>query len=326
MKKLVGIQYLRGIAAIAVLIFHVGEQYDVPFRLGGAGVDVFFVISGFIIWATTSGPRMTVGDYFWKRLTRILPLYWIVLSVTWVSANAKPAFFYGHDASVENFVRSLVLLPKLQAGAFHPVVLQGWTLSFEMFFYVVLGVLVPLAVASRIVWLAVSLSAFVLLGQVLDLGYVGAFASPIVLEFVAGVLIAYAAERSAPSQALAAGALVLAVAGFALSETLPELQRVIAWGIPAALLVYAAVGLEPLLRRHPVRLLVYFGDASYSIYLWHVWVGMVATAILLRLGTPMSVQPALQAFVMLAGSSLLYLLVEKPLLALFRRPTRAVSA
>jgi exopolysaccharide production protein ExoZ len=63
---------LRGSAAIAVLLFHVGDQYKILFEIGAAGTDIFFVISGFIIWSTTSRSEISMPDYFWKRLTRVL--------------------------------------------------------------------------------------------------------------------------------------------------------------------------------------------------------------------------------------------------------------
>lgn len=327
MGKLVGVQYLRGFAAIAVLLYHVGDQHKFPFEIGAAGVDIFFVISGFIIWSTTSSSDVSMPDYFWKRLTRVLPLYWIVLAVTFASVNAKPAFFFNHDASIENFLRSLVLLPGLKDGAFHPVVVQGWTLSYEMFFYCLLGVLMAVGLRWRLIGTCATLLVFVGIGQVLDLGYIGAFAAPIVLEFVAGVLIAYVAGRPEFSRSAIVAALLLAIVGFAASQTLiTDWPRVLKWGVPAAWLVIAAVGLEPWFRQRPVRVLVYFGDASYSIYLWHVWVGVVMTGVLLRLPIPALLHPPIQAVMMLLASCLLYSVIERPLLALFRRRSATVSA
>lgn len=326
MGKLVGIQYLRGFAAIAVLLYHVGEQYDIPFQIGAAGVDVFFVISGFIIWSTTSHSDVSMPDYFWKRFARVFPLYWVVLGITFVSAHARPAFFYNHDASVENFLRSLVLLPRLKDGAFHPVVVQGWTLSYEVFFYCLLGVLMAVGLRLRLIGTCATLLAFVAIGQIVDLGYIGAFAAPIVLEFAAGVLIAYAASRLEFSRSVTVVALSLAMIGFAFETLMADWPRVLKWGVPAALLVIAAVGLEPWFRKHPVRMLVYFGDASYSIYLWHVWVGIMMTGVLLRLPIPPLLHPAVQAVMMLLASCVLYRAIEKPLLALFRRPPGTVRA
>jgi exopolysaccharide production protein ExoZ len=321
LKKLVGVQYLRAFAAIAVLLYHVGEQYKLPFEIGAAGVDIFFVISGFIIWSTTSNSAVSMQDYFWKRLTRVLPLYWIVSGVTFASVSAKPAFFHDHDASLQNLFRSLVLLPRLKDGEFHPVVLQGWTLSYEMFFYCLLGALMAVGIRWRLIGTCATLLVFVGIGRVFDLGYFGAFAAPIILEFAAGVLIAYAANELKFSLSVSAMALLLAIVGFVASETLVvNWPRVLKWGVPAALLVIAAVGLEPWLRKHPVRVLVYFGDASYSIYLWHAWIGVVTTGVLLRLPVPILLHPAIQAVVMLIASCLLYSIIEKPLLALFRWP------
>lgn len=327
MGKLVGIQYLRGFAAIAVLLYHVGDQHKFPFEVGAAGVDIFFVISGFIIWSTTSRSDVSMPDYFWKRFARVFPLYWIVLGITFVSAHARPAFFYNHDASIENFLRSLVLLPRLKDGAFHPVVVQGWTLSYEVFFYCLLGVLMAVGLRLRLIGTCATLLVFVAIGQMFDLGYIGAFAAPIVLEFAAGVLIAYAASRLKFSRSVTVVTLSLAIVGFVAAETLlVDWPRVLKWGVPAALLVIAAVGLEPWFRKHPVRMLVYFGDASYSIYLWHVWVGIMMTGVLLRLPIPALLHPAVQAVMMLLASCLLYRFIEKPLLALFRRAPGTVRA
>ena len=75
--------------------------------------------------------------------------------------------------------------------------------------------------------------------------------------------------------------------------------RVIKWGVPAALLVIAAVGLEPWFRKHPVRLLVYFGDASYSIYLWNIWAGALITGAMLRSPIPTLLRPEIQAVMVL---------------------------
>ncbi|TGS52949.1 acyltransferase, partial [Mesorhizobium sp. M3A.F.Ca.ET.201.01.1.1] len=70
-----------------------------------------------------------------RRFTRIVPLYWIVTLLTAAGILLKSQFFYGHFLSVSNFVGSLFFVPVLQENALHPVVLQGWTLCYEMMFY-----------------------------------------------------------------------------------------------------------------------------------------------------------------------------------------------
>lgn len=196
-----------------------------------------------------------------------------------------------------------------------------------MFFYCLLGVLMAVGLRWRLIGTCATLLIFVAIGRIVDLGYIGAFAAPIVLEFVAGVLIAYVAGRLEFSRSAIVAALLLAIAGFVASQTLiADWPRVLKWGVPAALLVMAAVGLEPWFQKNPVRVLVYFGDASYSIYLWHVWVGVVMTGVLLRLPIPALLHPAIEAVMMLLVSCLLYSVIERPLLALFRRRSETVRA
>ena len=199
--------------------------------------------------------------------------------------------------------------------------LQAWTLSYEVFFYCLLGVLMGLGLRWRLIGTCATLAVLVGLGRMVDLGYVGTFAEPIVLEFAAGVLIAHFASQREFSPYVIFLALPLAVAGFVASRTLiVDWPRVVKWGVPAALLVIAAVGLEPWFRKHPNCTLGYIGDASYSIYLWHVWVGALMTGLLLRLPIPPLFHPEIQAVMMLLTSCLLYNVIEKPLLALFRGP------
>ncbi|TGT35352.1 acyltransferase, partial [Mesorhizobium sp. M4B.F.Ca.ET.169.01.1.1] len=104
---------------------------------GWVGVQVFFVISGFIMWVTTAGRPANPWRFMSRRITRIVPFYWIVTLLTAAGILLKPQFFYGHFLSVANFAVSLFFLPVLQDDALHPIVIQGWTLCYEMMFYLV---------------------------------------------------------------------------------------------------------------------------------------------------------------------------------------------
>ena len=95
LSTVLGIQYLRGFAAFGVFAFHLGEMYDFDFSIGPAGVDIFFIISGFVMWVTTSNKEIDFTDFMKKRLQRLVPLYWIATLVTAAAALAKPAFFWG---------------------------------------------------------------------------------------------------------------------------------------------------------------------------------------------------------------------------------------
>ncbi|TPN75538.1 acyltransferase [Mesorhizobium sp. CU2] len=320
-------QYLRGLAACAVVGFHVSEQFGGPFHVGAAGVDVFFVISGFIMWVTTAGRTADPWRFMWRRITRIVPLYWIVTLLTAAGILIKPQFFYGHIFSVANFVGSLFFLPVLQEGALHPVVIQGWTLCYEMMFYLVFTLVLFLGGRWRLGVLVGALVAIVALHFVLPAGYARAFTDPVVLEFAAGVVVGRLWLQGARLP-LWAG-LAMAVTGFLLLAASPlfdaDVARVLRWGLPATLIVAGAVFAERARPFKPGALPSFLGDASYSIYLWHVVVGVLATGLVLRTGLPAILQPTTILVVTLALSSVLYLIVEKPLIGLLH-PKRAEVA
>jgi exopolysaccharide production protein ExoZ len=323
------IQYLRGLAACAVVCFHVSEQFGGPFAVGAAGVDVFFVISGFIMWVTTAGRPAVPWRFMARRITRIVPLYWIVTLLTAAGILIRPQFFYGHVLSLPNFVGSLFFLPVLQGDALHPVVVQGWTLCYEMMFYLVFALVLLLGERWRLGALIGALAAIVVLHFVLPEGYAYAYAfsDPVVLEFGAGVIVGRLWLQDAR---LPLGvALAMVGAGFLLLAVGPlfdaNMPRVLRWGIPATLIVAGAVFAERERPFRPLALASFLGDASYSIYLWHVLAAVAATGIILRTGIPAMLQPVVIVVVTIAFSAVLYLLVEKPLVGLLH-PPRAKGA
>ncbi|SFO92429.1 exopolysaccharide production protein ExoZ [Mesorhizobium sp. NFR06] len=318
MTSIHSVQYLRGLAACAVVCFHVSEQFGGPFDVGAAGVDVFFVISGFIMWVTTAGRPADPWRFMRRRITRIVPLYWIVTLLTAAGILLKPQFFYGHFFSVQNFVGSLFFLPVLQENALHPIVIQGWTLCYEMMFYLVFTLALFLGERLRFGFLTGALIAIVALHFVLPAGYARAFTDPVVLEFAAGVVVGRLWFQGA--RLPLGAALAMAVAGFLLLAASPlfavDMPRALRWGLPATLIVAGAVFAERARPFKPSALPSFLGDASYSIYLWHVVIGVLTTGVVLRIGLPAALQPATILVGTLAFSAMLYLVIEKPLIAL----------
>ncbi|MGX7873321.1 acyltransferase family protein [Mesorhizobium sp. ORM6] len=189
MANIHSIQYLRGLAAVAVVCFHVNQQFGGPFYAGAAGVDVFFVISGFIMWVTTAGRPAQPWRFISRRATRIVPLYWIVTLLTAPAIFLKPRFFYDHLLSPINFFGSLFFVPVLEKGALHPVILQGWTLSYEIMFYLIFTLTLLLGERRRFGVLVGLLVVISLLHFLLPMGYARALTKSLVLEFAAGVII-----------------------------------------------------------------------------------------------------------------------------------------
>jgi exopolysaccharide production protein ExoZ len=197
------LQALRAVAAWLVVIDHalLAISGDVPespvtqlaWTLGDTGVYMFFVISGFIMvvisWRDFARPR--AGAIFLRRrFTRIAPLYWI--------ATIGALIFHGFSGThvsgfhVSEFIRSLLFIPDTdKAGRVAPILQQGWTLSYEMMFYVLFGVALALKRRVAVVALVCALVALVLLKPFLPAGLPTALASPIVLWFVLGIAAGY---------------------------------------------------------------------------------------------------------------------------------------
>lgn len=250
---------LRAVAAAAVVAHHAYRQADADgaLRIGAAGVDLFFVISGFIM--ATIGPGKRPGAFFADRAWRIFPL-WLVALVPWLIIR-RP----GLVATL-----SSVTLWPIYGNAFHmPALGVGWTLSFEVLFYAAF----TLALATR-AWLPllvfIGCAAAAVAADNALLSFLG---SPLVAEFLFGVAVARLplVERlGLPLVVVAAIAFAAAPLGFydaAMGSG--AWPRVLHWGVPAAALLYGALCLERHFDRPAFAPAVMLGNASYSIYLFH---------------------------------------------------------
>ncbi len=291
MNTLLSVQILRAVAALGVVAHHV--QLDFATRmglpaalpdlnLGAAGVDVFFVISGFVmvhasepLFGRANGPRL-----FWlRRLIRIAPLYWAVTSLYLVLTLLLP------DMATSRYSPGLIAASYLffpfprEDGTMQPVVGLGWTLNYEMFFYLVFGGSLVFRRTAAIAGVAGLLILAVALGWIAGPlpDALGFWTDPIILEFVFGMLLAVAA-RSGLRLRPATAVFLMGAGLFALALALPMrmvmgLPRGLAWGLPVALFVAGAV-LGDFRRSQGAlaRALGAIGDASYSLYLLHPFV------------------------------------------------------
>ena len=262
MQKLRSIQVLRAVAALAVAAMHSYQQLNAPVGLegyGAFGVDLFFVISGFIMASVSRG--RSAGDFLRDRLWRIYPIWWIAV-LPWLLILSPGQ---GSVAS------SLSLWPIFADGFHVPVLTVGWTLSFELLFY--LGVTVALCVGVRlplIVYALCLVGALMTSSALLD--FVG---SPMALEFLAGAIVAKLPRRSVFGTFILVGIALLILTspttGSARAALVAEsaIWRAVEWGVPAALIVWGAVSLARLFDSRLFDPFVAMGDASYSIYLFH---------------------------------------------------------
>lgn len=278
MQRILSIQYLRALAAMAVVVFHALESTAARFEIGAAGVDVFFVVSGFIMASLMFTRDATPASFLWRRIIRIVPLYWMATLLALAVSLARPDFFHAFDPSAENTALSLLFIPHASEIGSAPVLWQGWTLEYEMFFYALCAMSLFLPAAHRIKVLCALLIVLITLGIVFQMpGPIArVYTNPLLLEFMAGVALAVLWQRRAmPRPALGAVALALGVCLFAVqgAQIAPfSGVRVLDWGLPAFLLVLGALSLEAAQRVPVSRTGLLLGDASYSIYLGHGFV------------------------------------------------------
>jgi exopolysaccharide production protein ExoZ len=325
-RELLSIQYLRAIAAVAVLIFHAADRAGIAFGAGAAGVDIFFVISGFIMWVISAGDSTTPSSFLARRAARIIPLYWLVTLSVAAVALAAPSLFPNLKPTFDHVVKSILFYPHADpSGAIAPLIVPGWTLDYEVFFYLIFAASLFAPARIRIQVLTAALGVLVLLGQVLHPSNpaLATYTHPLLLEFLSGVWLAKIwADGLRPRPIVGASAMVLGfgvMAVVAVSGIDVDPVRLFVWGVPAFLIVAGAISLEPV-RDWPI--VKFLGDASYSIYLVHG----LAIALCARILTALHISALPLFFVVCVSGGIVvgggcYLFVEKPLLHLFH-PSR----
>jgi peptidoglycan/LPS O-acetylase OafA/YrhL len=339
-ESLLSIQVLRAVAALAVTIVHItsyefARQLNLPDALpksafGSAGVDLFFVISGFIIvyaseplFDRARGPQ----EFLLRRIARIVPLYWLTTTIILAYMLIRYRDLAAINFSVEYIIASYFFIPYAQTNGFMaPVHGVGWTLNYEMFFYATFCLALLFTRQVGVMVLAAVMVAFVGINQISPMpNPIGYLADPLILEFVFGMLIALALRTGFRiPRALSAIVLVLAVAAIVASDLVGEsIHRVVRWGMPCAAIV-AAVALADTAARPGVvlRVLNFLGDASYALYLVHPIAITLPRRLLPNVIDPAAspwLYAALLLIVAVAAASLVHLLFERPITRLLQR-------
>jgi exopolysaccharide production protein ExoZ len=333
-KVICSIQCLRAAAALAVVVAHAvdgaaansGNRHFGEFAtIGSAGVDVFFVISGFIMYVTACSRSTTPGQFLVDRFSRIVPLYWVatflLMAVVVIGKAPLPDIRY--------LLASLALVPVNPL----PYLGVGWTLVYEMFFYVLLAV--ALIWRPRHLWIiTVVMLALVLAGATSRPDWVVArvYTGPLLLEFLAGIWLGVAWSRGVwmIPPVVGAGLLVVATAGlaggYASGLDSGMYSSVLARGVPAVLIVAGMLSFEllPCVRNRTGLLL---GAASYAIYLSHLTVTVFVRMAFAKAHViePWTILVVSLAAAISAGIAF-HLTVERPLVAITRLALHRLGA
>lgn len=321
-ESFISVQYLRAVAALMVVLHHARSPKPwlfnplEEFNGGTAGVDIFFVISGFIMFTAARGEQ--VGTFLWRRLVRVAPLYWIATLLMLALALRG-----GEALTPERWIalwKSLLFIPHFSVDfpdQIYPYFIPGWTLNYEMFFYALFAI--GIAVGRPLVATACIIGSLVALGLAIqpeDSAVGVTYTNLLLLDFLAGVFIGYLhAKRGIRSLG------ILLPLGFIVILSVGE--NVILRGLAASAILVGALSLERSMPR--LDLLKSLGDASYAIYLFHVPAMLAVSAVIKRL--PLS-QGWLQFGLMIAATMIASMLVglvvrrfvEYPLLRKLRTP------
>ena len=333
---LLNVQMLRAIAAFLVVFVHLAKLAamaglpDGWTFFGNSGVDLFFVISGMIMVTTTAGGRQTPLGFLRNRFTRIAPLYWTITFAVFAIALIAPALMQSTTADPVHLLKSLAFIPSARGdGQMHPTVFVGWTLNYEMMFYVLfaLGMTLP----HR--WLGLAATGGVLVVMVLagrglqpHNPVAQFYIQPVILEFGAGMALGalLPLERTSPSWRWPAAAIGLAAFVIMLAGgwIWPQLDRAIIFGIPAVVVVACAVTAERCGLAARAGWIQLLGAASYAVYLTHFFCTqlVVKAAERLHAGPALALVFAALAFLLVAMVGVTaHLRIELPLTELSRR-------
>lgn len=292
-KKIINsIQFLRGFAALAVVIHHSGgyvKRYFEPtllfedkFSIGFAGVDLFFVISGFIIHLTSKNcinNPSKLKEYLQKRFVRVYPIYWIITTILFFSSWLivllldKNIFSIGYPNTTSAFLKTYTLFPL--HFAINPVT---WTLSYEIFFYLCFAILI----ISKRLWIIPALilmvsfyNIFINIPDIIkvELTYFNFLFSGYNFEFMFGFLIYQFYEKVKLSNIISVILLIISISiivlfGYEIGDY-DSNKRVLTFGLSSGLLLIALLNLEQNGAISFPKFTIKLGDASYALYLIH---------------------------------------------------------
>ena len=324
-----GIQALRFVAAMLVVLAHstamVNERMHLDmfkWRAGWSGVDIFFVISGFVMAISSGGLMQRVDGwkiFITRRLIRIVPLYWVATTIKLATILVLPSLALDSPLELWNTIASYLFIPTFDDKSLlaAPLLKVGWTLNYEMLFYVIFTMALflgksPLKVTAAIFALAVAINIF----STPSVPFIYGFLEPILMEFVMGMLVAKLCMRVNTINAVLdidlnisarhgaknfidkflqyisntkVGAIIGAVAVLASFTIMfncaqqPMWWRWAYWGLPSMVIVTVVALSEPALRKVIPKLLATLGDSSYSLYLFHTFTVPLLGTLMLKL-------------------------------------------
>lgn len=342
--RIQSLQHLRVLAASIIVLYHTelqimrltngAHQHSLGF--GAAGTDLFFAIGGFILVYTTHNRNDTFGAFLYRRFIRLAPLYWLFTLLMLAVLLIAPGHLLTTKGDFWHILFSLAFIPYPHPvlGFDRPFLFPGWVLNNFAFFYLLFGSLLFLSTGKRVVSVSIVLCSLVILKTYFgDANHLLSFyGSTVALDFVQGMFVGwlFLARSERPwviAAAFAAGASIFAVG--VLENVSEGAERALFWGVADATLLFACVSVEKRWGWPQWRLLSKLGDASYSVFVSHLFALALTTSILrgLRLFPVLGVSGARIVFLGAAWTLgvIVYSAIERPLMRRFDRRRRRVD-
>ncbi len=282
-KRINMLQVLRGIAIIFVMIEHV------PYwGFGAFGVDIFFVISGFVTMYSTADEASAGGfKFILRRFLRIAPLYYIMTILTFLGLLVFPDMFRLTTADPVYLVKSLLFIPFDIAGQTMPIVRVGWCLNYEMVFYLIFFIAMKISHRYRGLITSAVIVVMAAVGQIVNFenSALRFWFGENPLEFVFGVTAFYICLKLYPffcsfreKKGKTALIVVFSAVCIALMVLMsrhmnylgvPRLARVLNWGIPSFVIFLMGYWTDCMVSVSGLPMFI--GNISYSLFLSHYY-------------------------------------------------------
>lgn len=331
-QQYLGIQALRFVAAFFVLIAHttfgVSERIDPDYftwHNGAMGVYMFFIISGFVMMVSSQKLMGQVNGwkiFLKRRLIRIVPMYWLVTTIKLLVVLLIPAVALHSSFEIWHTLASYFFIPARNVeGLIRPIHAVGWTLTYEMFFYLVFATMLFLRrppLPYMLVFFCILASINYMIQS--DEGYpaIVLYSRPLILYFLMGMLLGQLCLKGfRPPVWLSVTMLII---GFVVLFMQPHIETELIWpdfyrwAPPSAFIVSAVAFLEPQLKKFMSKPLLLLGDSSYSLYLFHPIMVPAIAVLLAKSGfIDPNIAVVLILILMITVCLGIYLILEKPL-------------
>lgn len=289
-NSLHGITLLRGLAATLILVIHsllllgYSHTYSEKFTLTNIGVDIFFVLSGFIMafahWNDFGKGAEGASLFLKKRFLRIYPMYFILTAFTAAIIFSAPALFHSLEYSNTLLLQSLLFLPSKVGVSTSLILAVAWTLAFEVIFYFLFSLCLLFRRPTGLKLIVLLLLLWAVAGALFTSEHyiINFFLSTLPLEFTAGVFICiyFKSKHYRPLYNSQVGAMFLIITALTFTLAIPfpvadrlltDNYRVIYYGLPAAAIFICFLSFSP--KLYFSKIITAVGDASYSTYLTH---------------------------------------------------------